>query len=224
MPLAMHTNSLVIAVRARIYRDGLAAALSAHEGMTVVGVEAEAAGAIGAIGRCRPDVLLVDVALQGAIELVSLTRNTSPTTNVIALAVRADDHDVELLKWAEAGVAGFVTCDNSVDELLACIAAASDGELACSPRISASLLRRIAQLAADRAPAQHQASLTPRQTRILHLVRQGQSNKQIARELGIEVATVKNHVHHLLQRLHVRHRSEAASAHLLSRDPTPPLA
>lgn len=218
----MLMNSLVIAVHPRIYRDGLAAALSLHKGMTIVAVEAEATGAIVAIERCRPDVLLVDVALDRGLELVSLAGEASSTTKVIALAVRVDDNDFELLKWAEAGAAGFVTCNDSVQELLACIDAAANGELACSPRISGSLLRRIAQLAAERAPSRGQAFLTPRQTRILQLVRLGQSNKQIARELGIEVATVKNHVHHLLQRLHVRRRSEAASAPLYSREPRPP--
>ena len=108
---------------------------------------------------------------------------------------------------------GFVTCDNTLDELVDCVHSVLDGELSCSPRISSMLLRRVAQLARERSPydGRELSALTPRQTRILQLLRMGQSNKQIARELGIELATVKNHVHNLLQRLQLRHRHEAAS-------------
>lgn len=203
-------TSMVLAIGARIYSDGLAGVLSSRYGMVIDATAADIADAIAAIETCRPDLLLIDVAMKGALELVSLACKPSSTTKVIALALRAGDDD-ELLKWAEAGAHGFVTCSNSVDELVTCINAALNGELACSPRVSAILLQRIAHITTEQLRANDQPNLTPRQTRILQLLRSGLSNKQIARELGIELATVKNHVHHLLRRLGVQHRYEAAA-------------
>jgi DNA-binding NarL/FixJ family response regulator len=213
-------STLVLAVGARIYREGLAAALCLRPGM-VVAIEADGAGAIAAMERCQAEVVLVDVTLAGGLELVSLASKRAPPTKVIALAVRSDDGDRELLQWAEAGAAGFVTSNNSITELNTCIDSVLRGELACSPRVSASLLRRIAELAAERAPAKEPPLLTPRQACVLDLVRRGQTNKQIARELGIELATVKNHVHHLLQRLQVSHRSEAGAGVASAAQPQP---
>jgi two-component system, NarL family, nitrate/nitrite response regulator NarL len=207
-------SALVLAVGARIYRDGVAAALSQQPDVTVTAVEADVAAVMTCLERRWPDALLIDVALAGGLELARFAATRTPPVKVIALAVRADDDDRQLLQWAEAGAAGFVTSSNSLAELHACVQSVLRGELACSPRLSAKLLRRVAELAGQRAPAKDARApvLTPRQARVLHLVRQGQSNKQIARELDIEIATVKNHVHQLLQRLHVHHRSEAAAS------------
>lgn len=204
-------NDIVIVVKARIYRDGLARAIGLRPNLTVAAVAADCTGAIVAIRRYQPDIVLADIALDGAFDLVSLARAVSSRIKVIALAVSLDDNERELLKWAEAGASGFVTCDNSLDELLTCIDAAMQGELACSPRVSAALLRRVSELAGERAPSSPLPVLTPRQTLILQMLRSGLTNKQIARELGIELATVKNHVHQLLRRLHVRGRHEAAA-------------
>lgn len=203
-------TSLVLTIRARIYRDGLVAALSSRPSFTVASAGADVASAIVSLERFQPDALLLDVGVGCAPEIVVLAQQASPSTKLVALGIRTDCCE-ELLSWAEAGAVGFVTCDNSIDELVTCINLALYGELACSPRTSATLLRRLVQLAAERSPLINgQPQLTPRQSQILPLLRAGKSNKQIARDLGIELATVKNHVHHLLQRLKVRHRDEAA--------------
>lgn len=225
---------LVLAVRERIYRDGLSAALAAQPGWCVAAATADAMSARDALAQRRADVVLVDVALPGALDLLAFARTLAAPPKVFALALREDD-DAGMLAWAEAGAAGFATCENSLDELLACIDASARGELACSPRVSASLLRRVAELAARPSPppeppataprlAPETAGLTPRQMLILQLLHAGQSNKQIARELRIELATVKNHVHQVLQRLQVRHRHEAAAllAEPASRTPANP--
>lgn len=199
---------VILAIRARLYREGLAAALSVRPSLTVTTAEGDA---VGAINIYQPEVVLADIDMGCANRIVSLVREASPLTKLIAIGFR-DDNSEELLEWAEAGAVGFVTCENSIDELVTCINLVVNGELACSPRLSAILLRRVSQLAAERALSiTLQPCLTPRQARILDLLRSGQSNKQIARELGIEVATVKNHVHGLLQRLKVRRRHEAAA-------------
>lgn len=101
----------------------------------------------------------------------------------------------------------------SVHDVIDVISAVARGEARCSPRIVGSLLRRIAALAAERhASAQGAAigGLTAREAEILALLQQGLSNKMISRRLGIELATVKNHVHAVFGKLGLRRRAEAA--------------
>jgi len=202
---------IVLAIRARIYREGLVSALSAREGVVVVSAESTAAGTLDAVMRLQPDLVLVDVGIEGASNLARSLASRQPAISMIALAV--NDDEAELLCWAEAGAVGFVTCENSIDELVACVDAALRHEFVCSARLSAVLLRRLSRLASDR-PAEGglRDALTPRQSQIMQHVRAGMSNKQIARDLGIELATVKNHVHRILQRLNVRRRRDIASA------------
>jgi two-component system, NarL family, nitrate/nitrite response regulator NarL len=93
--------------------------------------------------------------------------------------------------------------------LLQTIESVERGELLCTPRVAASLLHRVQWLSryAQPAPAQH---LTYREREVLQLIDQGFSNKEIARALSIELGTVKNHVHNILNKLKVARRSEAA--------------
>jgi DNA-binding NarL/FixJ family response regulator len=85
------------------------------------------------------------------------------------------------------------------------------GEFLCSPGTAATLLRRVAALAAERHTADNGARLTPREQQVVRLIDEGLSNKEIARRLSIEVRTVKNHVHSILEKLQVRRRGEAAA-------------
>jgi DNA-binding NarL/FixJ family response regulator len=97
----------------------------------------------------------------------------------------------------------------------------------CSPWMAATLLRRVATLAVDRAPSPPEATLTRRELEIVALIDEGLSKKQIAWQLSIEIATVKNHVHNILEKLHVERRTEAAARvrHAAGPSPSaPPLA
>jgi DNA-binding NarL/FixJ family response regulator len=102
--------------------------------------------------------------------------------------------------------------DGTVDDLVATIESASRGELRCSAKIAAALLRRVADLATERDISKTNARLTRREQENACLVEEGLSNKEIAARLFIEVATVKNHVHNILEKLQVRTRGEAAAA------------
>jgi DNA-binding NarL/FixJ family response regulator len=117
----------------------------------------------------------------------------------------------EIVACAEAGAAGFLPRDGGLEELEATVAGAIRGETVCSPQVSAVLLRRLTTLASGRAPTEDTAHLTPREREVLMLIERGMTNKQIATNLGIEVRTVKNHVHNLLEKLRVRRRGEAAA-------------
>lgn len=200
-----------ILVAVRLYRDGIADALGRDPRFRVVGragVFEDARTQLFALPTA-PAVTLVDLGLpQGAGTARSL-RTTWPDMSIVALAVpEADDEIVEL---AEAGVDGLVTRDASLTEVLDAVAAAARREALTSPAVTAVLLRRVASLAGERRQAEG-ATLTRREHEIILLIGRGLSNKEIAQALRIELSTVKNHVHHILEKLQVRRRAEAVSA------------
>jgi DNA-binding NarL/FixJ family response regulator len=139
---------------------------------------------------------------------------------VVAFAV-AEENEEEILACAEAGVAGFVPRDASVEGLKSVLQAATEGHVLCSPRVTAVIVRRVAGLANSRFPDAGQFSLTRRESEIVGLIDAGLSNKEIAAQLNIETATVKNHVHSLLEKLRVRRRAEAAAIVRIGRLPRP---
>src|ERR1041384_6397444 len=115
---------------------------------------------------------------------------------------------------AEAGVAGYLVADASLEDLTVAVESAARGELYCSPRVAFTLLCRVGALAMQiktEEGAGPLSELTPREQDILKLVDQGMSNKEIAKQLGIGVATAKNHVHNILEKLHVHRRINAST-------------
>jgi DNA-binding NarL/FixJ family response regulator len=145
----------------------------------------------------------------GSLGLVRRIRRSAPGVHVVALAVPDDENSV--VNCAEAGVAGYVTRDQSIEDVIAAVESVARDEMIASPRLAATLLRRVTALAAHRgASGPAEARLTPRELEIVALIGQRRSNKQIARDLCIEVNTVKNHVHSILKKLHVDRRADAA--------------
>lgn len=199
---------ILIVAEIRLYREGLALALAQQRGLAVTGAVPAVHEALDVIPTLEPDIVLLDMIGPDALAGVQLIVDARPETRVVALGVANAEQD--LIACAEAGVAGYVLRDASVDDLAATVQCAARGELRCSPRMAASLLRRVARLAADRDDAQCVA-LTRREDEILVLIDQGLSNKEIAARLFIEVPTVKNHVHNILEKLGARRRSEAAA-------------
>lgn len=215
---------LLIVSAVRFYREGLAAVLAESPEIAGCGAARDAAEAWAGGQAQPPDVVLVDAALPGARGLVECWARV-PGVRVIAMAVGEGDED--LVEWAAAGVAGFVGRDGSVEELVEAVTAAARGELHCSPSMTAGLLRHLASLATavrgthGGAPA---VRLTEREHEVVQLIAGGLSNKGIARRLGIEVATAKNHVHNILRKLQVEDRDGAAEWLRLHAPPPGPAA
>src|SRR5262249_33922961 len=111
------------------------------------------------------------------------------------------------------GLSGFADHEDSASDLAQTIRAAARGEFRCSARTAGTLLRHVAELAARRenGPPAHAALLTDREREVILLLDEGLSNKQIATRLNIEVATVKHHVHHILEKLEASRRSQAVA-------------
>jgi DNA-binding NarL/FixJ family response regulator len=202
------TRVLIVA-HIRLYREGLTAMLQGERRIDVVGTATGADEAVAALQACRPDVVLLDTAIPDNVWIVRALVAAVPGTKVVALAV--PEVEREVLACAEAGVAGYVTREGSVEDLVAAVESVARGEMVISPRMAATLLQRVATLALEQSPAAIEARLTTREVEILDLIDQGLSNKEIARRLTIELSTVKNHVHNILEKLNVTRRGEAAA-------------
>jgi DNA-binding NarL/FixJ family response regulator len=201
---------IVIVADVRLYRDGLSEGLRGSGSIDVVGSAASFEHAVDVARRERPDVVLLDMYPAWSLALTRRLRRGPRGPAVVALAVPESESAV--VAFAEAGVAGFVPRGASLVELVEIVSIVWRGGAACSPRVAASLLRRIVAQAGDGPAAPvPPVRLTSRESEVLALLEEGLSNKEIAARLYIEVATVKNHVHNVLGKLGVHRRTEAAA-------------
>jgi two-component system, NarL family, nitrate/nitrite response regulator NarL len=205
----------LIAGRPRVHGEALAAALSAGRRVQVLATASHPQEVLALLGEVTPDVVVLDFATPEAVAIVADIWRRKP--NVKVVAVTLGESEAEVIQLAEAGVAGYVLPDGSLDDLTIAVESAARGELYCPPRVAFTLLRHLGAIAAalrnEDQDAAHSLlrALTPREREILQLVDAGMSNKAIARRLVIELATVKNHVHNILKKLHVHRRIEASA-------------
>lgn len=160
------------------------------------------------------DVLLVSTRLpeQGAIRLTKLLMQNNLQTKVLILGITESRESV--LQYLEAGATGYIVKESSLDDLLSTIRATYNGKALISPEIAAALIERVSTFAqvflhAGVAPPET-TNLTIRELEVLELLSQNMSNQAIAKELVIEMGTVKNHVHSILNKLGVSSREDAA--------------
>jgi len=207
-------NHLLIVSDVRLHRDGLAHLLLArHEFASVLTASTFEQGL--AIARTyQPAVVLLDTATSSALSVVRPLAELLPSCKIVAFAVAEEPENI--IACAEAGVSGYVPASASADDLVHVIQSVVRGELPCTPRIASSLFRRLGSVSnGDAVHPPHvrpdEGSLTDREHDVLILLERGLSNKEIARALSIGTPTVKNHVHHILGKLRVMRRGEAAA-------------
>jgi two-component system nitrate/nitrite response regulator NarL len=200
---------LLLWASVRIYREGLCAALTADPRIGNVTAVADAGECQQALRSAQPEVLVLDALAQEALPVARSARDSM--TGVVALGVAESPN--QILAFAEAGVSAYVTRDQSLDSLIGSILAVAAGEARCTQKIAGFLLSHVATLAGERERRERlHVHLTARESQILSLVTDGLTNKQIAQRLSIELPTVKNHVHNVLEKLHVRTRAQAVAA------------
>jgi two-component system, NarL family, nitrate/nitrite response regulator NarL len=192
----------------RLYREGLAQLIANQPGLNVVGAQRALPLTQSEVNGLRAHVIVLDIATPGSIDGARRLRLLDCPPAIVTLGVT--DTDDEVMACAEAGAVGYVTREGSVDELVVALCAAARGELICSPRIAGCLARRVATLSAGREPQCEPCRLSRREREIALLLGDDLSNKEIAVRLTIEVSTVKNHVHSILNKLQVQRRSDAA--------------
>jgi two-component system nitrate/nitrite response regulator NarL len=194
-----------IAARVRMYREGLAQQLSRDHRFLIVATPHDWEGCLETARTARPDVIVLDLALADSARAIDALLEVTPGVRVIGLAV---DSVEDALTCAEAGFAGYFTCDDSLEDLAERVDNVCRGEMPCAPEVVSRLLARLAELARWGAASDTAPSLTVREQEIARMVAGGLSNKQIATQLHIELATVKNHVHNVLQKFGVTRRRD----------------
>lgn len=209
IPIARDRIRIMVVGDVRLYRDGIAASIAQHDEFNVAYAATGCADAAAHLAEYAPDIVVVDMSSRDSLEFVRTAAASTAPVRVIAFAVEETERDI--LRCAEAGAAGYVPSNGTLADLVETIRSVSRGELLCSPRIAASLFKALRAQPPQAEPDRLAVMLTGREQQIAPLLDRGLSNKEIAAELHIEVATVKNHVHNLLEKLHVASRGEAAA-------------
>jgi len=193
-----------------LFRTGLRNLL-AEEGVNVVGEAENGETAIRLAADLAPDVVIMDLNMPGAggVETTKRLASLAPLSRVVVLTISADDDDV--MNAVMAGACGYLLKDSSIQELIAGIRAASEGESLISPQIAAKVLQRLRAQSKDADAAEViRAELSDRELEVLKLIANGKDNAQIARELFISPKTVKNHISNILMKLQIENRIQAA--------------
>ncbi len=200
-----------ILVSIRLYREGLCELLEQTRGLSVIGTASNHSDFEDQWANIDPDVLLLDVNISNGLEIARRVYSSDSQLKMVGLSVGAADDSI--VSWAEAGISAFVTEDGSLQDVIDAIHNARTGRLPCNSAVVGKLVRRLAELGTVTKRINRIDRLTEREQEILELVDQGFSNKEISHRLNIEVSTVKNHLHNLMEKLNV-HRRERAAAYL----------
>jgi two-component system, NarL family, response regulator LiaR len=190
-----------------VVRQGLRTFLDLQDDVEVVGEAVDGEEAIAAAREHAPDVVLLDLVmpvLDGVAALPRL-REAAPAARVIVLTSFGADE--RLFTALRGGAAGYLLKDVEPAELVRAIRTAHAGQSPLSPAIAARLVDELAHGGARGAQA---GELTPRELEVLRLIARGRSNKRIALELGVAEKTVKTHVSHVLAKLGLSDRTQAA--------------
>jgi DNA-binding NarL/FixJ family response regulator len=196
----------------RLLCDVISAALEDEQDIEVIGYTTSVEAAAELATEC--DVLLVSTRLpdQGALRLTEAIAETHPDTKALILGLAEKEEQV--LQYVEAGADGYILRNDTTEEMVHSIRAAYNDRAPVSPEIAAAMMARLAALSSTVSEIEttfnETADLTPRESEILELIGQGLTNQEIADQLVIELGTVKNHVHRILQKLEVSSRGEAA--------------
>jgi DNA-binding NarL/FixJ family response regulator len=202
--------TVLLVTDVRLLREGLAQVLAGAPEVHVVGTAATRAEAVDAVERLVPRVVLLDTSVPHCVEIGSALHASAPAVGIVAFA--SDPDESEQVTCVEAGITGFVPRDGGAQELIDAVIGVARGNAVCSPKVVARSFRRLASLAqAARVAGTPAHAVSARELEIVGLIDRGLSNKEIAQRLDIGVATVKNHVHHILEKLQVGRRGEAAA-------------
>jgi two-component system, NarL family, nitrate/nitrite response regulator NarL len=195
----------------RFLGEILAELLERDPMVSVVGVWTDLAEAVSLSPASQADVLLLDARMPEGIGAVRRALDIAPGMRIIVSAVTETEEDI--VAWAEAGVIGYIPTSIARADFVRLLVEIHSGEQICSGRVANGLLRRIALTArrdVGRSPALPVPALTKRERQVAELIRSGLSDKEIARQLNISLATTKSHVHNLFAKLNLQRRSQVA--------------
>ena len=202
-------------IEVRLIANILTDILEAEPDITVVGCSTNPEDGLKILQEQKVDVAVVSVSLPGqsALGLIHTIIDVSPATKVLALGLSEDISDV--LRYIEAGAAGYILKDSSLSDLVEVLRSTQKGEAQVSAKMAGAIIERLSSLAKMFSTVEHGITegvrLTPREREVLQCISKGCTNQEIAALLLVEIGTVKNHVHNILEKLNVTNREEAAS-------------
>jgi len=202
---------VLIVEEVRAICEIVATVLRSETDLEVVGCATDIDEAVAHLGGCDAAVVNASMITDASVRLVRGLRHLAPRVKIVVMGLARSQQAI--LQCVEAGVAGYVLKDSSLDDLLKSIRAAQRSEAVVAPPLAATLVSYVAELvgldAIDESDPCGPQSLTRREREVLSLIRQGLTNQEIAGSLVIELGTVKNHVHNILRKLNVNSRRDA---------------
>lgn len=198
--------NVIVLTPVRLLGEGLGACFRSRQDIRVLAVISDLSGLRDSLAAAKVDVVLIDVT-QG-IDLFDVRAIAAEWPEVALVALGLNEQRQEVIQCGRAGFAGYVARDASIDTLCKALSEIAAGRLPCPPEISGGLLRALFHEAPASGP-EGKENLTRRECEVLQLLGRGLSNKEIGGELFLSVATVKHHVHHVLEKLHVSGRAQA---------------
>ena len=195
--------SVFIVSNVRLYREGLAALLRGCPSIEVLGAD-DVQQTQNALRAMPTDVALIDGLSPNDPEMVGTLRKICARVRILAVGIRETASDV--LACAAAGIDGYVPMDAALGDMVAAIESVVRGELACSPKVAASLYHCVGSARTVAA-----TSLTTRELQVADMMNRGYPTKEIAWRLGVQPCTAKNHVRNILHKLQVHGRGQAVA-------------
>jgi len=186
-----------------LFRDGLTGLLETVDGIEVVDSAGDGETAVRRTLELRPDVVLMDLNLPGTSGLEATRRIVAGAPETAVLVLTMVDDDDSVMAALRVGARGYILKGAVQEEVLAALRTVASGGAVFGPGAAARVLR------GDNTQ-RHGADLTERESEVLALVADGRTNAEIASTLGVSLKTVQNHVSHVLAKLQVRDRTQAA--------------
>lgn len=212
----MNRIKVLLVIEVRLIADLFASVLEDEPGIEVAGFASTFDHAMEFFEKQQADIALVSAGLsdQDALKLTRRITEHSPSTKVLIVGLSEENHH-DTLRYIEAGASGYILKDSSLKELINIIRLAQNGEAQISTRMAGALIERLFRLAQMFSAVENKLEgdvhLTSRELEVLQYISEGLTNQEIAARLVVEVGTVKNHVHRILEKLNVSSRQEAAS-------------
>jgi two-component system nitrate/nitrite response regulator NarL len=201
-------TSVVVIDDHPLFRKGVADLIRMEPSLQLVGEAADGENGVRVATATDPDLILLDLNMKGWSGIQTLERLRSADLDARIIVLTVSDSEEDVVAALRAGADGYLLKDMEPEDILESLRRATQGRVVISERLTELLAHALRQDPRPQRP--EQAGLTPREEEILALIARGYSNKLIARELELTVGTVKVHVKHILKKLALKTRVEAA--------------
>jgi DNA-binding NarL/FixJ family response regulator len=199
--------NIIVLTPVRLLGDGLAACFGSRPDMRALALVSDLGTLRHALATMEVHVVLIDVT-QG-VDLFDVRAIAAEWSEIPLVALGLTEQRQEVIRCGRAGFAGYVTRETSIDALCKALTDIVAGRLPCPPEIAGGLLRALFRRDPHSEESDVDFALTRRESEVLELLGRGFSNKEIGSELCLSVATVKHHVHHILEKLKLPRRAQA---------------